>query len=120
DREVPIDFDNHPDVDTLEQAYPQYDFHLVDADHIINDPQTNRYYAYAFEPVSYLKQLTARQPEGFFSVVSQVSPTGGDSFEDLAIVDTQDESERAVIAIERHATGVTVYRRRIAAPEEAE
>src|SRR5690606_21997768 len=42
---------------------------------------------HGFGADSFVAELSARQPEGFFSIVSTISPCGGESFEDLAVLD---------------------------------
>jgi len=52
-----------------------------------------------------------RPPErGFFSLVSQVSPTGAPNFEDLAILDPTDPNQAVLVAIEHVGEDIYVYR----------
>lgn len=66
----------------------------------------------ALQPESFIVQATSRQPEGFFSLVSAVSPAGGgDSFEDLAIHDAGDPDTRVVVAAWRDGDDLHMVRR---------
>jgi hypothetical protein len=58
-----------------------------------------------------LKQLCVRQQEGFFSVVSQISPTGGHTFEDITVLDPTDERQWLMVVIVPEGEDVYVYRK---------
>jgi hypothetical protein len=58
-----------------------------------------------------LRQLCARQNEGHFSIVSQVSPNGGYSFEDLSIYDATDPNQWLMVVIVPEEDDYYVYRR---------
>jgi len=62
-------------------------------------------------PGSFLTQACARLQEGFFSVVSQVSPTGDGMMEDLSILDPTDPKQWLIMAIEEKENNWVVYRR---------
>jgi hypothetical protein len=101
DRDVPIDFGDG-DLARLQSAYPDYHFRLITATD--SDAGANR------SSETFINQLTVRHRQGFFSVVSQVSPTGGGSFEDLAIIDSTNAGEYVIIAFERRDPYATLYR----------
>jgi hypothetical protein len=44
-------------------------------------------------------------------VVSQISPSGGPTFEDLAVLDPSDSGQWLVLAVERRDGNYIVYRR---------
>jgi len=58
-----------------------------------------------------LNSLCVRPRQGFFTVVSQVSPTGGGDFEDVAVLDPTDESQLLIAVVVRDGQNFTVYRR---------
>lgn len=60
---------------------------------------------------NFLKDACVRPPLGLFGVVSQVSPSGGNHFEDLSILDASDERQwLLVVAVEREGD-LLIYRR---------
>jgi hypothetical protein len=62
-------------------------------------------------PDNLLPQACRRRQIGFFSVVSQISPTGGGNFEDLTILDPTDPEQWLLVVIMRQGDGYVVYRR---------
>jgi len=58
-----------------------------------------------------LKQVCVRPQVGFFSVVSQISPTGADNFEDLSVLDPTDTRQWLLLAVVRDGEDYVVYRR---------
>lgn len=61
---------------------------------------------------NFLRALCFRDVEtGLFSVVSRISPTGGASFEDLAVLDADDPDQCLVVAVIRDGRDHTIYRR---------
>ncbi|MBW3541922.1 MAG: hypothetical protein KY476_16765 [Planctomycetes bacterium] len=48
---------------------------------------------------------------GLFSLVSQISPTGGDTFEDLAILDTSDPRQRLLLVAVPRGRDILLYRK---------
>ena len=58
-----------------------------------------------------LRQICVRPQVGLFSVVSQISPTGADNFEDLSVLDPTDERQWLLIAVVRDGEDYIVYRR---------
>lgn len=61
----------------------------------------------------FLRELCARPLVGFFSLVSQVSPTGAGNFEDLAVLDATDPAEWLLVVLLRDAGSYTMYRQRL-------
>ncbi len=64
-----------------------------------------------FELGGVLKRISVRSRAGLFHIVSQVSPNGGDNFEDLALLDSTDKYQRLIVAITRRGTDYIVFRR---------
>jgi hypothetical protein len=62
-------------------------------------------------PSGTLRELCVRPQRGFFTVVSQVSPTGGGDFEDSALLDPTDPDSWLLAVIVRDGQNFTVYRR---------
>jgi len=62
-------------------------------------------------PANLLMQACCRAPEGLFSIVSQVSPTGGANFEDLTILDPTDPNQWLLVVIVPDGEDYVVYRR---------
>jgi hypothetical protein len=59
--------------------------------------------------LSLLSQLCLGQPIGLLSIVSQVSPTGGSSFEDIPAMDSANDSALAIVT--QTGDDIIVYRR---------
>lgn len=57
-----------------------------------------------------LERLSRAEPAGLFSVLSQISPTGGGNFEDAALMDTQ-SNDTLLAAVTKVGDDVVVYRR---------
>jgi len=62
-------------------------------------------------PHNVLKELCVRPQQGLFTVVSQVSPTGGGDFEDSAVLDPTDQDSWLLAVVVRDGQNFTVYRR---------
>ena len=58
-----------------------------------------------------LAQLSVRQPEGLFSLVSQLSPAGGETFEDLSLLDPTDPDQWLLVAVYEDGDDMHVVRR---------
>ncbi|MHC5053610.1 MAG: hypothetical protein ACYTKD_02710 [Planctomycetota bacterium] len=56
-------------------------------------------------------ELCVRPRQGFFTVVSQVSPTGGGDFEDSALLDPTDPDQWLLAVVVRDGQNFTIYRR---------
>lgn len=53
--------------------------------------------------IDFLQDVSVRRQPGFFGVVSQISPTGGYRFEDLALVDSSDPQQwLLIVAVEEN------------------
>jgi hypothetical protein len=52
-----------------------------------------------------------RGNEGLFSAVSQISPVGGDTFEDLCLLDSTDPGQWLLIVVVRRGDDILIYRR---------
>jgi hypothetical protein len=61
--------------------------------------------------VRQLGRISARPAEGFFGLVSQISPTGGANFEDVSLLDASDLGARLVMLCVELDDGFAVYRR---------
>lgn len=61
-------------------------------------------------PVPVLQELCQGDAQGLFSVVSQISPTGGGNFEDLPALDMA-TNDSALVIVTRIGDGIVVYRR---------
>ena len=62
-------------------------------------------------PLGLLMQACCRTPMGMFSVVSQVSPTGGGNFEDLTILDPTDPDQWLLVVVAPDGQDYVVHRR---------
>ena len=56
------------------------------------------------------QQLSARSASGLFAIVSQISPTGGENLEDLALFDETDPNQWLLIVAVRRDGNWIVYR----------
>ena len=59
----------------------------------------------------FLQDASVRMQGGLFGVVSQISPSGGDNFEDLALLDPSDDSQHLLVVAFRNGDEIYVYRR---------
>lgn len=65
----------------------------------------------AFPQVA-LQNLSARPAAGgLFALVAQVSPTGGDTLEDVAVLDATDPQQLLLIVVEKKGNDYMIYRR---------
>ena len=62
-------------------------------------------------PLSIVDKACRRTRWGLFSVVSQMSPTGGPNFEDVSMLDSTDPDQRLVVVMKRVGGSYVVYRR---------
>jgi hypothetical protein len=62
-------------------------------------------------PRGLLREVTARPEAGLFSVVSQISPSGGANFEDLSILNATAPGEWVLVVVVRKGSDYVVYRR---------
>ena len=62
-------------------------------------------------PKNTLQELCVRPRQGLFTVVSQISPTGGGDFEDSAVLDPTDQDSWLLAVVIRDGQDFTVYRR---------
>jgi len=60
---------------------------------------------------SFMDSLCVRSPRGLFQFVSQISPTGGDNFEDVTIYDTTDGNQALLVIAIDEGDDLVVYRR---------
>ncbi len=67
--------------------------------------------AIANDQQDYLHQISVRPSVGLFSLVSQISPNGGDNFEDLTILDPTDPNQWLLVIEVPRDDGLVVYRR---------
>ena len=58
----------------------------------------------------FIHQVCVRPGVVLFSVVSQISPTGGDNLEDLSILDPTDPNQWLLVVVIAHEDGFAVYR----------
>jgi len=61
-------------------------------------------------PAEFVHSVSVRKPGGVFSVFSQVSPTAGPGFDDLAVLDRTADDEYLLIVITRVGDDTMVYR----------
>lgn len=61
-------------------------------------------------PASILQELCTGESQGWLSLVSQISPTGGGNFEDVQAMDLED-GDTALVIVTRRGDDVVVYRR---------
>ena len=66
--------------------------------------------AIANDQHDYLHQISVRPSVGLFSLVSQISPNGGDNFEDLTILDSTDPNQWLLVIEVPRDDGLVVYR----------
>lgn len=65
-------------------------------------------------PVSFLKTISARAPNGFFHIVSQISPNAAGNLEDLTLLDQTDPRQWLLLIITSDDEGnFSIYRRLI-------
>jgi hypothetical protein len=57
------------------------------------------------------QQLSLRRPSGLFAIVSQISPTGGENLEDLALFDETDPDQWLLLVSVRRDNNWVVYRK---------
>jgi hypothetical protein len=63
-------------------------------------------------PTSFLQDICSAAPQGgLFSIVSQISPTGGADFEDLSLLDPTDPNQWLLVVIVEREDELLVYRR---------
>jgi hypothetical protein len=62
-------------------------------------------------PITVLRQCCVRKPEGLFSVISQISPTGADNFEDLTVLDATNPNQWLLVVVVREGRDYIIYRR---------
>lgn len=58
----------------------------------------------------FVSNLCVRPREGFFTLVSQVSPTGSDNLEDLSVFDQDDRSQWLIVVLEAKGDDLMMYR----------
>lgn len=61
--------------------------------------------------LTWLGPLSARYREGFFSIVSGISPNGAADLEDLSMLDQADTSQVVLVATQRRGADLYIYRR---------
>lgn len=61
--------------------------------------------------VDFLQELSMRRQPGFFGIVSQISPTGGFRFEDMALLDPTDENQRLLVVAVEEDRQLVLYRK---------
>ena len=61
--------------------------------------------------ISFIKDVCVRPRSGLFSLVSQISPTGGGSLEDLALLDATDPRQWLLLAALRRGDKLLIYRK---------
>lgn len=74
----------------------------------------NQYYIanqYIQRQADFLRELCVRDQTGFFGVVSQYSPTGGDRFEDMALLDLSDPRQWLLVIAVPESDHLVIYRR---------
>ena len=57
-----------------------------------------------------IRELSVRPNIGFLSVISSVSPHGGGNFEDLTLLDTQDDNQTVVITLSENDNELIMHR----------
>ena len=62
------------------------------------------------QPANFLHGLCQRNQPGFFGVVSQYAPTGGDRFEDMALLDPTDPREWLLVIVVPTPDETMIYR----------
>jgi hypothetical protein len=62
-------------------------------------------------PLAIVDKACKRTRWGLFSVVSQVSPTGGPNFEDVSMLDSTDPAQRLLVVVKQVEGSYFVYRR---------
>jgi hypothetical protein len=68
------------------------------------------------QQADFLHELCVRPQPGYSAVVWQVAPSGGDRFEDLALLDPTDDSHWLLVVAVREGEGTVLYRRLYHAP----
>lgn len=71
---------------------------------------SNPYGIYQDHPHSFMDDLCVRNQEGLFQVVSQVSPSGGNNYEDLSILDPSAPEQWLVVVYVPGSTQDRLYR----------
>jgi len=62
-------------------------------------------------PPSLISAACTGGPNGLFSLVSQISPSGGGNFEDLAVLDESDPDQWMIVVVTQAGEDILVYRR---------
>lgn len=76
--------------------------------------QWNRVYIdgeWVTRQADFLQELSMRQQPGFFAVVSQIAPTGGYRFEDMALLDPTDDGQRLLVVAVEEDDQLVLYRK---------
>ncbi len=60
---------------------------------------------------NFLEDSCKAEGTGLFSVVSHISPTGGDNFEDLAVFDAADPTQTLLVILVEHEGTLRMYRK---------
>ena len=63
------------------------------------------------QTTTFLLDVCARNPIGMFSVISQLSPNGGNNFEDLSLLDTTDPQQWMLVISVPKGDDILIYRR---------
>jgi hypothetical protein len=64
-----------------------------------------------YQQGDFLTQTCIRAPYGLYSLVSRIAPTGGDTFEDLPILDPSDERQCLLVVAVEDEGHLRIYRR---------
>lgn len=90
-------------------VYHQYNAHAIlgGGEPLLEEVQDHQ----RQEPWSFAREVSAFPQRGFFSIVSQISPTGGNNFEDFALLDPTDAKQWLVVAMTKERGEMVMYRR---------
>ncbi|MEM7396231.1 MAG: hypothetical protein AAF492_28175, partial [Verrucomicrobiota bacterium] len=84
------------------------DVYVLHKNNIHRHKDYNRYEEIV--PRHIVQDLSAHHLNGFFSVVSQTSPSGGETFEDLTIMDRTSKDAWLLVLVNRQGDAIDIYR----------
>lgn len=93
-------------------VYHQDEVHSVSGNRqLFAPPAEARYDIETAEPLEFLKDVCVRPQFGLFGIVSQVSPSGGNHFEDLPILDPSDPTQWLLVIAVQQGDDLLIYRK---------
>lgn len=78
---------------------------------ISDDARYRLWYQEEAQAGAFCDDLCRRPDTGFFGLVSQLAPNGGDNFEDLTLLDTSDRGQAVLVIAVHEGDSLVMYRR---------